>query len=167
MEVQVISHWQRRLKLLWSLWIIYLPHDAGRVVALIGNRIPGARVYLLQNVIAVWWGLFSLWQSKLLWPLAFFKPLLCSVYHKWFLQKAQRRTNFVSIRDCSRMQLTYVELVQPRGVTAGVTREGRAKLSHWMLAGVGFSLKRFLRTFIWFVGGQNEIERSNGVWPGC
>lgn len=52
MDVQVISHWQRRLMPLRSLWFMNLPHR-GRVVALIGNCIPHAKVSLLQNVIAV------------------------------------------------------------------------------------------------------------------
>lgn len=40
------------------------------------------------------------------------------------------------------------------------TCEGRAKSGHWMLAGVGFSLKHLLCTFIRLVGGK---MKSRGV----
>lgn len=158
MEVQVISQWQRRLKFLLSLWFLNLPHDAGCVVALIGNRIPVARVYLLQNVIAVWWGLFSLWHSKLLWPLAFFTPLLCSVYQNGSSVLLPWKVN--SVHPGLQQNAVHIHGAGPTPWCQSQCNNlwGKSKVRSLNASRVGFSLKHLLCTFIRLVGGKMKLR---------
>lgn len=138
MEVQSISPWQKRLKLLWSLWFMNLPHSAGRVFALIGNCIHSAGEKLLPFVIACF--LFSTpkgfgpWLSLNLCCAQCIRMVLLCSFHESEL--------------CVQLGLQQSGAhVHGAGLARGVSVtacEGRAESGYWLLSRTDFTLKHLL-----------------------